>query len=78
MLGRLGDRVIACTTEPGPGGPRSRAYPDFHTGPADTLATDGMFAVWLPVSRLQPDAKGHVKAWDARGTVVYDGMLPLF
>ncbi|MEV6829791.1 hypothetical protein [Amycolatopsis sp. NPDC051102] len=125
VLGRLGDRVIACTTEPGPGGQRSRAYPDRYEGPAvparalvvdtlgategggqdrprtpfaavvpatatsvivdygggngaDTLVTDGMFAVWLPVSRLKPDAKGHVKAWDAHGTVVYDGMLPLF
>jgi hypothetical protein len=125
VLGRLRDRVIACTTEPGPGGPRSRAYPDFYAGPAvparalvvdtlgategggetrprtpfaavvpsaatsvivdygggngaDTLVTDGMFAVWLPVSRLKPDAKGHVKAWDAHGKVVYDGMLPLF
>ncbi|MET8851323.1 hypothetical protein [Amycolatopsis sp. NPDC004625] len=125
VLGRLGDRVVACTTEPGPAGPRSHAYPDRYTGPAvparslvvdtlgategggqdrprtpfaavvpstatqvivdygggngaDTLVTDGMFAVWLPVGRLKPDAKGHVKAWDARGTVVYDGMLPLF
>lgn len=125
VLGRLGDRVVACTTEPGPGGPRERAYPDMYAGPAvparrlvlstlgavengggagrsrtpfavlvprsatqavidfgngngaDTLVTDGMFAIWLPVSRLGPDSEGHVKAWNAQGVVVYDGTLPL-
>jgi hypothetical protein len=44
---------------------------------ADAVATDGMVVVWLPTGRFQPDPQGHVKAWDAHGTVVYDGWLPL-
>ncbi len=45
---------------------------------ADTVVTDGMALVWVPKSAGgTPDAKVHIRAWDAKNTLVYDGSLPL-
>jgi hypothetical protein len=45
---------------------------------ADTVVTDGMALVWVPKSAGGTrDANVHIRAWDAKNTLVYDGSLPL-
>ena len=46
---------------------------------ADLVVTDGMALAWVPRSvAATPDVKVHVRAWDAKDNLVYDGWLPLF
>ncbi|WP_370970582.1 hypothetical protein [Amycolatopsis sp. cg9] len=60
-------------------GAASTVSVDFGGGAtADAAVTDGMFAVWLPAGQYEADAKAHVVARDAAGTLVYDGSLPVF
>ena len=129
VLGRRGDRVIVCTTEPDhrrPGKTKSRVYPDFVLRPVPPVrvlgvstlggvedggepgksrtpyavavpvnaakatvdfgvgaaveaeVSDGMALTWIPKELgVVPDVKVHVVVRDARGTILYDGALPL-
>ena len=129
VLGRRGDRVVICTTEPDyqrPGKTKSRVYPDFVPrpvapvrllqvstlgateaggergksrtpyavavpvnaakttvdfgvgAPVEAPVVDGMALTWIPKELgVVPDVKVHVVVRDARGTVLYDGSLPL-
>jgi hypothetical protein len=129
VLGRRGDRVVICTTEPDyqrPGKTKSRVYPDFvprpvapvrllrvstlgatEAGgepgksrtpyavavpvnaakttvdfgvgkPVEAAVVDGMALTWIPKELgVVPDVKVHVVVRDVRGTILYDGSLPL-
>ncbi|MBE8521590.1 hypothetical protein ILP97_29575 [Amycolatopsis sp. H6(2020)] len=55
-----------------------KATVDFGAGTGGEVdVVDGMALTWIPKERYVPDASAHVVARDAKGTVVYDGSLPL-